>query len=188
MHVDRHLFLFFLFLFFSLSLSLFEKYEKLFRLDKFCPRLGIAIYFVFIPFTMRLNDASTCISFSLCLSSRTNAMCVYSVYTRIARNERNLYSGQFLERGKMNRCRAFEYYRERERERGGGRVARPILVVIVPTERAREADTSDRVSTIRDHLSTIETPLRSRGACCVAVKCTACTLRPGILFVNARIR
>lgn len=137
---------------------------------------------------MRLNDASTCISFSLCLSSRMNAMCVYSVYTRIARNERNLYSGQFLERGKMNRCRAFEYYRERERERGGGRVARPILVVIVPTERAREADTSDRVSTIRDHLSTIETPLRSRGACCVAVKCTACTLRPGILFVNARIR
>lgn len=111
-------------------------------------------------------------------------MRIFGVYA--ARSERNLYSGQFLERGKMNRCRGFEYYRERER--GGGRVARPILVVIVPTERAREADTSDRVSTIRDHLSTIETPLRSRGACCVAVKCTACTLRPGILFVNARIR
>lgn len=41
------------------------------------------------------------------------------------------------------------------------------LAVIVPTERVRGADTSDRVSTIRDHLSTIETPLRSRGACVV---------------------
>ena len=44
---------------------------------------------------------------------------IFDVYA--ARNERNLYSGQFLERGKMNRCRGFEYYREREREgRGKG--------------------------------------------------------------------
>lgn len=69
MRVDRHFF-FFLFS---------KKYEKLFRLDKFCPRL--AIYFVFIPFTMRLNDASTCISFSLCLSSRTNIY-IYSIKTK----------------------------------------------------------------------------------------------------------
>lgn len=57
-------FYFFIFFFFF-----FKKYEKLFRLDKFRPRLGIAICLVFIPFTMRLNDASTRISFSLCLSS-----------------------------------------------------------------------------------------------------------------------
>lgn len=135
---------------------------------------------------MRLNDASTCISFSLCLSSRTNAMCVYSVYTRRETNE-TCIPGNFWRGGRWIDV-AVSNIIGRERERGGGRVARPILVVIVPTERAREADTSDRVSTIRDHLSTIETPLRSRGACCVAVKCTACTLRPGILFVNARIR
>lgn len=57
---------FFNFFYFLLFFFFFKKYEKLFRLDKFRPRLGIAICLVFIPFTMRLNDASTCISFSLC--------------------------------------------------------------------------------------------------------------------------
>lgn len=115
-------------------------------------------------------------------------MCIFGVYADREKRTKLVFRAIFGEGEDESMSRFRILSGERERERGGGRVARPILVVIVPTERAREADTSDRVSTIRDHLSTIETPLRSRGACCVAVKCTACTLRPGILFVNARIR